>query len=114
MAGNISSIPATCTPGKLTMCDTAAGGHSGREVQRLHHSEDKQATTGEVSTPDWIRETIKATESDHRKQPWREAFAEAVDSRFDDQKDLVRVEPAVGVDLDPSCPFRTQGSSLAA
>jgi hypothetical protein len=64
--------------------------------------------------PHWVQETIKAAESDSRKQPWKDAFEEAIDTHFDDQEDLVRVERAVGVDLDPTCPFRTQGSSLAA
>lgn len=64
--------------------------------------------------PDWVRETIEAAESDRRTQPWKDAFEEAIGSRFDDQEDLVRVERAIGVDLDPTCPFRTQGSSLAA
>jgi hypothetical protein len=83
-------------------------------VQRLGEPTHEQGLTTKSYTPDWILETVKATESDHRRQPWREAFTEAIDSRFDDEEDLVRVEPAVGVEIDPACPFRTQGSSLAA
>lgn len=86
----------------------------GREAHGLDRAENKTNSTAKAHTPDWIQETIRATENDHRTRPWRDAFSEAIDSRFDDQEDLVRVERAVGVDLDPTCPFRTQGSSLAA
>jgi hypothetical protein len=65
--------------------------------------------------PSWIAETIRAAERDTRRQPWRAIFgAVAVDCRFDDGEDLVRIERSVGGRFDPDCPFRTQGSSLAA
>jgi hypothetical protein len=73
-------------------------------------------TTAKVSEnlPSWVAETIRATEQDTRTQPWRLAFGDQVNCRFDDGKDLLKVEKSVGGTIDPSCPFRTQGSSLAA
>ena len=64
--------------------------------------------------PSWVAETIHTTEQDTRTQPWRLAFGDQANCRFDDGKDLVKVEKSVGGKFDPSCPFRTQGSSLAA
>ena len=64
--------------------------------------------------PSWIEETIQASQRDTRRQPWRVMFGESVDCHFDDGEDLVRIERSVGGRFDPDCPFRTQGSSLAA
>ena len=64
--------------------------------------------------PSWVANTIRATEQDTRTQPWRLALGDQANCRFDDGKDLVKVEKSVGGTFDPSCPFRTQGSSLAA
>jgi len=72
------------------------------------------ATSAGTTTPTWIQETLESAKNDHRKQPWKHIFGEDVDCRFDAGKDLVKVERRVGVDLDPDCPFKTQGSSLAA
>lgn len=83
----------------------AQSSHSGCET------DEDYATT----MPSWIAETIRAAERDTRRQPWRAIFgAVAVDCRFDDGEDLVRIERSVGGRFDPDCPFRTQGSSLAA
>ena len=64
--------------------------------------------------PSWIEETLAATNADKRQQPWRAIVGEEVDCRLDDGPDLVRIEKNVGGKSDPDCPFRTQGSSLAA
>ncbi len=82
----------------------------------VHHqgSQDHIEATTDASLPAWIRETIQAAQNDGRRQPWRAAFGEDVDCRFDAGEDLVTVEPSVGGESDPMCPFRTQGSSLAA
>ncbi|KAE9376584.1 hypothetical protein N431DRAFT_435861 [Stipitochalara longipes BDJ] len=64
--------------------------------------------------PRWIEETLNAAKSDTRRQPWKETFGENIDCSLDDGKDLVRVEKTIGDGIDPDCPFRTQGSSLAA
>jgi hypothetical protein len=64
--------------------------------------------------PSWVTATLEASKSDSRRQPWKEMFGESVDCRFDDGEDLVRIEKSVGGKFDPDCPFRTQGSSLAA
>ena len=66
------------------------------------------------SKPSWIDETLAAASSDTRRQPWKAIVGEAVDCRVDDGQDLVRIERSVGGRADPACPFRTQGSSLAA
>ena len=66
------------------------------------------------SQPAWIEETLNAAKSDTRRQPWKETFGENIDCNVDDGEDLVRVEKAIGGGVDPDCPFRTQGSSLAA
>ena len=75
--------------------------------------EEQLAATAE-RMPSWIEETIRAAQRDTRRQPWRATFGESVDCRFDDGEDLVRIERSVGGRFDPDCPFRTQGSSLAA
>ena len=64
--------------------------------------------------PSWVTATLEASKTDSRRQPWKEMFGESVDCRFDDGEDLVRIEKSVGGKFDPDCPFRTQGSSLAA
>jgi hypothetical protein len=69
------------------------------------------AVPGQLS---WIEETLNAAKSDSRRQPWKETFGETVDYSIDDGEDLVRVEKSIGGGVDPDCPFRTQGSSLAA
>lgn len=74
----------------------------------------KDATTSSIETPAWIQETLESARKDHRTQPWKHIFGEDVDCRFDASEDLVKVERCVGVDVDPDCPFKTQGSSLAA
>lgn len=68
----------------------------------------------EKKLPSWVAQTLKSQESDSRRRPWKETFGESVDCRFDDGEDLVRIEKSVGGKFDPDCPFRTQGSSLAA
>lgn len=87
----------------------------------LTSADSKDVVTGNQTTPkfsdplpSWVAETIRATEQDTRTQPWRLAFKDQANCRFDDGKDLVKVEKSVGGTFDPSCPFRTQGSSLAA
>jgi len=67
-----------------------------------------------TNKPSWIEETMAATNADRRLQPWRAIVGEEVDYRLDDGQDLVRIEKNVGGKCDPDCPFRTQGSSLAA
>lgn len=64
--------------------------------------------------PSWVAETIRVTEQDTRTQPWRLALGDQANRGFDDGKDLVKVEKSVGGKFDPSCPFKTQASSLAA
>jgi len=64
--------------------------------------------------PFWVLATQLAAQRDSRRQPWKETFGDSVDSGFDDGEDLVRVEKSRGGKFDPECPFRTQGSSLAA
>lgn len=64
--------------------------------------------------PSWVAETTRATEQDTRTQPWRLAFGDLANRRFDNGKDLVKVEKSVGGKFDSSCPFGAQGSSLAA
>ena len=63
---------------------------------------------------DWIQDIIAASNKDTRKQPWKSTFVTPVDSRFDDGQDLVTVKKTTGGSSDPLCPFKTQGSSLAA
>lgn len=75
-----------------------------------HKSEQKQ----EKKLPSWVSQTLKSQEEDSRRRPWKETFGESVDCRLDDGEDLVRIEKSVGGKFDPDCPFRTQGSSLAA
>ncbi|KAL9120121.1 MAG: hypothetical protein Q9187_003325 [Circinaria calcarea] len=62
----------------------------------------------------WIQETIDASERDTRRQPWKATFANTVDCGFGDSMDLVVIEKSNGGVPDPLCPFKTQGSSLAA
>lgn len=57
---------------------------------------------------------MQATKMDSRRQPWKDTFGDSVDCSLDEGSDLVRVEKSVGGGNDPDCPFRTQGSSLAA
>lgn len=64
--------------------------------------------------PSWIQETINSTQRDTRRQPWKATFGETVDMGFDNGEDLVTVPKRHSGILDPLCPFRTQGSSLAA
>jgi hypothetical protein len=64
--------------------------------------------------PAWIEETISTTTNDTRAQPWRSALGDNAGNRFDDEKDLVKVEKSVGGKFDPTSPFRTQNSSLSA
>jgi hypothetical protein len=66
------------------------------------------------TVPSWVTETVEAAEKDNRIQPWRLAFGDDANNRFDDGTDLVKVEKSIGGKFDPDCPFRTQGSSLAA
>jgi hypothetical protein len=68
----------------------------------------------DVNMPSWITDTLHAASRDTRVQPWKSTFGSEVDCRFDAGEDLVRVERNIGADPDPSCPFNTQGSSLAA
>ncbi|PVH88848.1 hypothetical protein DL98DRAFT_580399 [Cadophora sp. DSE1049] len=63
---------------------------------------------------DWVSQTAQASKADTRKQPRKDTFGATVDNRLDDGEDLVTVEKSVGGKSDPACPFRTQGSSLAA
>lgn len=82
-----------------------------QDSQLEHHT---AATTAKSEMPAWIQETVNAAQHDGRRQPWRTAFGENVDRRFDTGKDLVTVERSIGGESDPACPFSTQGSSLAA
>ena len=68
----------------------------------------------DAASPNWVQETIITSAKDTRRQPWKRTFANAVDSRLDDGEDLVKLEKGIGGVPDPSCPFRIQGSSLAA
>jgi hypothetical protein len=74
----------------------------------------KCSTIAASGQPSWIEETLNAAKSDSRRQPWKEILGESVDCSLDDGEDLFRVEKGYGGGNDPDCPFRTQGSSLAA
>jgi hypothetical protein len=74
----------------------------------------KGATSAAPKELSWIEETLNAAKIDSRRQPWKGTFGETVDYSIDDGEDLVRVEKSIGGVVDPDCPFRTQGSSLAA
>lgn len=97
---------------------TAAEGCIEREQQQqqrhLEGTPEAQLAATAEQMPSWIEETIRASQKDTRRQPWRATFGENVDCRFDDGEDLVRIGRSVGGRFDPDCPFRTQGSSLAA
>ncbi|KAL9598500.1 MAG: hypothetical protein Q9219_004473 [cf. Caloplaca sp. 3 TL-2023] len=69
------------------------------------------AITDEV---DWVQEIVAASDRDTRKQPWKSTFTAPVGARFDDCQDLVTIRKSTGAQTNPSCPFNTQGSSLAA
>ena len=75
-----------------------------------HNAREETATSNDA---DWIQEIIATSEKDTRKQPWKSTFNTPVDFGFDDGRDLVTVKKRAGTS-DPSCPFNTQGSSLAA
>ena len=85
-----------------------------RQERHLEGIPEAQLAACAERMPSWIEETIRASQRDTRRQPWRATFGESVDCRFDDGEDLVRIERSVGGRFDPSCPFKTQGSSLAA
>ena len=80
------------------------------------HYQNSHTTPVDASTSDsdWIQATIAAASKDTRRQPWKSTFGTPVGSRIDDdEQDLVTVKGSSGEPLDPLCPFRTQGSSLA-
>lgn len=100
-------------------------GHDGKHVSSDSEEDDSRPQSPAVEyhdidngaatdMPSWIEETLNAAKRDTRRQPWRATFGESVDCRFDDGEDLVRIEKSVGGRFDPDCPFKTQGSSLAA
>ncbi|OCT51256.1 hypothetical protein CLCR_09305 [Cladophialophora carrionii] len=64
--------------------------------------------------PSWVNKVLLAAEEDQRNQPWKATFGESIGLRFDSEEDLVRIDRSFGGLDDPSCPFNTQGSSLAA
>ncbi|MCJ1239505.1 hypothetical protein MMC14_007501 [Varicellaria rhodocarpa] len=72
------------------------------------------ASNHATEAQDWTQEILTASERDVRKQPWKQTFGDTVDCRFDDGEDLMTVKGSPGGMPDPHCPFRTQGSSLAA
>jgi hypothetical protein len=73
-----------------------------------------EASKSKPGQSSWIEETLNAAKNDCRRQPWKETFGETLDCSLDNGEDLVRIERNVGGGSDPDCPFRTQGSSLAA
>ena len=87
------------------MDDTAKGDQDGGD------NRNPDCANGSIG---WIEEIIGASERDTRRQPWKATFANTVDCGFDDGMDLVVVEKSNGGVCDPLCPFKTQGSSLAA
>jgi hypothetical protein len=64
--------------------------------------------------PQWVAKILLAAERDQRKQPWKATLGETIGQRFDAEEDLVTIDRSFGGLDDPSCPFKTQGSSLAA
>lgn len=72
------------------------------------------AKSNDTDESDWVQEIVAASSRDTRKQPWKSTFTNPVDSRFDNGPDLVTVKKSTGSQPNPSCPFNTQGSSLAA
>ncbi|KAL9609700.1 MAG: hypothetical protein Q9167_005550 [Letrouitia subvulpina] len=91
-----------------------AGDPSGTSA--LGKDYDSRDTTANITKelPDWVQEIVAATSKDTRKQPWRATLPTPVDSRLDNGPDLVTIKKTSGAQPDPLCPFRTQGSSLAA
>ena len=75
---------------------------------------NQEAALSATHEIDWIQDIIATSGKDTRKQPWKSTLIAPVDSRFDDGQDLVTVRKSIGGSSDPLCPFRTQGSSLAA
>lgn len=88
------------------------------QTNQLHNgtsnTERSDHSITDLVSQDWVQETVTAAEKDTRRQPWKKTFTNVVDSSFDDGEDLVKLEKINGGVPDPSCPFRIQGSSLAA
>lgn len=83
-------------------------------MNSVAHIEQTSPSALATPEPEWIRRTLEKGAADKREQPWKAALGGNVNHGFDDGKDLVKIELSIGGRFDPDCPFRTQGSSLAA
>jgi len=93
---------------------TSPGSEIEDPLKSMFHTSSGAPLPPTSKKPSWIEETLAATNADKRHRPWRAIVGEDVDCRLDNGQDLVRIEKNVGGKSDPDCPFRTQGSSLAA